>query len=92
MADTIIRYADGIYEAMNNLKIPCQKVNVGKYYGIASWEIFEYARNQNLIVDDDKPCMYPERNGISTDAKKQFTITSAEILSLKRRVYGNFLK
>lgn len=92
MADTIIRYADGIYEAMNNLKIPCQKVNVGKYDGTASWEIFEYARNQNLIVDDDKPCMYPERNGISTDAKKQFTITNAEILSLKRRVYGNFLK
>lgn len=37
---------------LNNLKIPCQKVNVGKYDGTASWEIFEYARNQNLIVDE----------------------------------------
>ncbi len=85
MTDTIIRYADGIYEAMNNLKIPCQKVNVGKDDGTASWEIFEYAREQGLIVEDNKPCRYLERNGISTDAHRQFTITSAEVLTLKRK-------
>ena len=70
---------------MNNLKIPCQKVNVGKDYGTASWEIFEYAKEQGLIIEDNKPCRYPKRNGISTDAQRQFTITSAKVLSLKRK-------
>ena len=39
MADTILRYADGIYHKMNELNIPCIKVNVGKDPGTVSWEI-----------------------------------------------------
>lgn len=85
MVDTVIRYADGIYHKMNELNIPCIKVNVGKDPGTASWEIFEYARAQNLIYDDNNPCNYPTRNSISTDAKNQFTITDEKILKLRRK-------
>lgn len=85
MADTIIRYADGLYEAMNNLKIPCRKVNVGHDEGTASWAIFEYAYQNGLIIVDNNPCRYPSRNGISTDATKQFTITNEQTLSLRKK-------
>lgn len=86
MADTIIRYADGIYHKMNELKIPCKKVNVGKDPGTASWEIFKYARCQELICDDNNPCNYPKRNNITTDANNQFTITDEKILRLRRKI------
>ncbi len=86
MADTVIRYADGIYHKMNELKIPCRKVNVGKDSGTASWEIFKYARQQNLIYEDKNPCDYPTRNNISTDAENQFTITDEKILKLRKNV------
>ena len=85
MADTIIRYADGIYHKMNELNIPCVKVNVGNDPGTASWEIFSYAKQQELISDDNNPCNYPMRNGISTDAYNQFTITDEKTLSLRRK-------
>lgn len=85
MADTVIRYADGIYHKMNELNIPCIKVNVGKDSGTASWEIFEYARQQGLIYEDNNPCNYPTRNNISTDANNQFTITDEKILKLRRK-------
>lgn len=85
MADTVIRYADGIYSKMNELNIPCKKVNVGNDPGTASWEIFRYAREQELICDDNKPCNYPERNNITTDANKQFTITDEKTLKLRRK-------
>ena len=84
MADTIIRYADGIYDTMNKLNIPCIKVNVGKDPGTASWEIFKYAQQQNLIYDDQNPCNYPARNNISSDANDQFTLTDETILRLRR--------
>ncbi len=84
MADTVIRYADGIYHKMNELNIPCLKVNVGRDPGTESWEIFNYAYQQNLIKKDDNPCNYPTRNGISTDATNQFTITDEKILKLRR--------
>lgn len=85
MADAVIRYADGIYSKMNELNIPCKKVNVGNDPGTASWEIFRYAREQELIYDDNKPCNYPERNNITTDANKQFTITDEKTLKLRRK-------
>lgn len=85
MADTIIRYADGIYSKMNELNIPCKKVNVGNDPGTASYEIFRYAKEQELIYDDNKPCHYPGRNNITTDAYKQFTITDEKILKLRRK-------
>lgn len=85
MADTIIRYADGIYHKMNELNIPCIKVNVGNDPGTASWEIFSYAKQQELISDDNNPCNYPQRNSISTDAYNQFTITDEKTLSLRRK-------
>ncbi len=84
MADTIIRYADGIYHKMRELNIPCIKVNVGKDPGTASWEIFKYAKQQNLIYDDQNPCNYPARNNISSDANNQFTLTDETILRLRR--------
>lgn len=84
MTDTIIRYADGIYNKMNKLNIPCIKVNVGNDPGTASYEIFDYARKQKLIDDDSNPCNYPKRNNISTDAKNQFTITNQKILERRR--------
>lgn len=84
MADTVIRYADGIYLKMKELNIPCIKVNVGKDPGTASWEIFNYASQQKLINEDKKPCNYPTRNGITTDAQRQFTITDDKVLSLRR--------
>ncbi len=84
MADTVIRYADGVYHKMNALKIPCKKVNVGKDPGTASWEIFKYARGQELICDDNNPCNYPKRNSITTDATEQFTITDEKILRLRK--------
>lgn len=86
MADTIIRYADGIYHKMNDQNIPCVKVNVGKDPGTPSWEIFKYANQQKLIVDDSNPCDYPSRNGITTDANNQFTITDEKILKLRGNV------
>lgn len=85
MADTIIRYVDGIYSKMNELNIPCRKINVGKDPGTASWEIFKYASEQKLIYDDIKPCNYPTRNNITTDAYNQFTITDEKILKLRRK-------
>lgn len=85
MADTVIRYADGIYHKMNELNIPCIKVNVGKDPKTASWEIFNYAIQQRLINDDDNPCNYPFINGISTDANKQFTITDEKTLRIRRK-------
>lgn len=85
MADAVIRYADGIYSKMNELNIPCKKVNVGNDPGTASWEIFRYAREQELIYDDNKPCNYPKRNNITTDANKQFTITDEKTLKLRRK-------
>ncbi len=85
MAETVIRYADEIYHKMNELKIPCRKVNVGKDPGTASWEIFKYARQQDLIYEDKNPCDYPKRNSISTDAYNQFTITDGEILRFRRK-------
>lgn len=85
MADTIIRYADSLYYKMNELNIPCVKVNVGKDPGTSSWEIFNYASQQKLINDGNNPCNYPQRNNISTDANKQFTITDAKILCLRRK-------
>lgn len=84
MADTIIRYADGIYHKMRELNIPCIKVNVGKDPGTASWEIFKYAKQQNLIYDDQNPCNYPARNNISSDANNQFTLTDETILRLRK--------
>ena len=84
MADTMIRYADGIYHKMNELNIPCIKVNVGKDSGTQSWEIFNYGRQQGLIYEDDNPCNYPKRNGISTDAEEQFTITDEKILRFRK--------
>ncbi len=84
MADAILRYADGIYYKMRELNIPCIKVNVGKDPGTASWEIFKYAKQQNLIYDDENPCNYPARNGISSDAINQFTLTDEVILKLRR--------
>ncbi len=84
MADAILRYADGIYYKMRELNIPCIKVNVGKDPGTASWEIFKYAKQQNLIYDDENPCNYPARNGISSDAINQFTLTDEAILKLRR--------
>ena len=51
-----------------------------------SWEIFKYASQKGLIFDDNNPCDYPKRNSISTDAKKQFTITDEKILKLRKRV------
>ena len=86
MADTVIRYADDIYHKMNELSIPCIKVNVGKDPGTQSWEIFKYASQQELIFDDNNPCDYPTRNSISTDANKQFTITDGKILKLRKKV------
>lgn len=86
MADTIIRYADGIYCRMNELDIPCIKVNVGNDPRTASYEIFKYARQQELIHDDCNPCYYPQKNNITTDANKQFTITDQKILSLRKNV------
>lgn len=83
MADTVIRYADGVYHKMKELNIPCSKVNVGNDPGTASWEIFDYANKQGLICEDDNPCDYPERNGITTDAEKQYTITNEKILGLR---------
>ncbi len=84
MADTILRYADGIYHKMNELNIPCIKVNVGKDPGTVSWEIFEYARQHNLIYDDENPCNYPKRNSISSDANNQFTLTDEKTLRLRK--------
>lgn len=86
MADTIIRYADGIYHKMQELNIPCIKVNVGNDSGTASYSIFKYAKEKKLIYEDDKPCDYPTRNGISTDASEQFTVTDAKILSLRKSI------
>ncbi len=86
MADAVIRYADGIYHKMNELNIPCTKVNVGKDPGTPSWEIFKYAKEQELIFDDNNPCEYPTRNNISTDANKQFTITDEKILKFRRKI------
>ena len=86
MAESIIRYANGIYHQMNELNIPCIKVNVGKDPGTASWEIFTYAEQQNLICEDKNPCNYPRRNNISTDAQKQFTITDEKMLKLRRNI------
>lgn len=86
MADTVIRYADGIYHKMHELNIPCIKVNVGNDSGTASYSIFSYAEEKKLIYEDDKPCDYPIRNGISTDAFKQFTVTDAKILSLRKSI------
>lgn len=83
MADTIIRYADGIYHKMNELNIPCIKVNVGMDVETASWAIFKYAIQQKLINYDNNPCNYPTRNSISTDAARQFTITDEKILKLR---------
>ncbi len=85
MADTFIRYADGIYHKMNELNIPCQKVNVGRDPGTASWEIFKYAKEQDLIYDDKNPCNYPKRNGISSDADYQFTITDEKMLRVRKK-------
>ena len=85
MADTIIRYADGIYYKMKELGIPCNKVNVGKDSGTKSWSIFYYAWKHGLIVEDESPCYYPERNYISTDAHQQFTITDSNTLVLRRK-------
>ncbi len=84
MADAIIRYADGIYLKMRNLNIPCKKVNVGKDVGTKSWEIFEYARDQKLITEDDKPCNYPRRNGITCDSYEQFTLTDDRLLRVRK--------
>ncbi len=86
MAESIIRYANGIYHQMNELNIPCIKVNVGKDPGTASWEIFTYAEQQNLICEDKNPCNYPRRNNISTDAQEQFTITDEKMLKLRRNI------
>ncbi len=86
MADAVIRYADGIYHKMNELNIPCTKVNVGKDPGTPSWEIFKYAKGQELIFDDNNPCDYPTRNNISTDASAQFTITDEKILKFRRKI------
>ncbi len=83
MADTIIRYADEIYHRMNKLNIPCRKVNVGKYDRTDSWEIFKYAWEQNLIIEDHNPCNYPKRNEISTNGSEQFTITDEKMLRLR---------
>lgn len=83
MADTVIRYADGIYHKMNEQNIPCKKVNVGNDPGTASWEIFDYASKQGLIHEDSNPCNYPERNNITTDAEKQYTITDEKTLRLR---------
>ena len=85
MADTIIRYADGVYYKMKELGIPCNKVNVGKDSGSNSWSIFYYAWKQGLIVEDECPCYYPKRNYISTDAHQQFTITDSNTLVLRRK-------
>lgn len=85
MADTFIRYADGLYNKMNELNISCRKVNVGHDSGTASWEIFKYASEQKLIYEDINPCNYPTRNNITTDAYKQFTITDEKILKLRRK-------
>lgn len=83
MAHTVIRYADGIYHKMNELNIPCIKVNVGKDPGTESWKIFEYANHQNLIYEDENSCNYPKRNRISSDAGQQFTVTNEKILRLR---------
>lgn len=85
MADTFIRYADGIYSKMNELNIPCRKVNVGNDSGTASWEIFRYAKDQKLIIADEEPCKYPKKNGITTDAEYQFTITDEQMLKLRKK-------
>lgn len=86
MSDTVIRYADGIYHKMHELNIPCIKVNVGNDSGTASYSIFEYAKEKKLIYEDNNPCNYPIRNGISTDALKQFTLTDAKILKLRKSI------
>lgn len=85
MADAVIRYADGIYSKMNELNIPCKKVNVGKDPGTESSKIFSYAEKQKLIYDDNNPCNYPEKNNITTDAHEQYTITDEKILRLRKK-------
>ena len=88
MAGTIIRWADGIYLKMKEDGIHCRKVNVGNDpYAHSSYEVLGWAEQNGLIYYDSNPCDYPERNGISSDARNQLTITSDKILARRRSLF-----